>query len=52
MTKTIKLIPGPLTDEELYEIAQMEGDFDKNYKLAMEVRENHSVENINYVEQK
>ncbi len=41
--QAIKVIPTPFTDEDLYLIAQMEGDFDENYKLALEVRNNHYV---------
>lgn len=37
----IKLTAPPLTDEELYQIAEMEGDFEDNYKLVIEARNNH-----------
>tara|TARA_R110000868_G_scaffold160089_1_gene389372 strand:- start:65 stop:211 length:147 start_codon:yes stop_codon:yes gene_type:complete len=42
-TKTIKLTPEPLTYYQLYVIAQMEGDFEDNLKLAEEARANHFV---------
>jgi len=41
--KTIKLTPEPLTYKDLYLIAQMEGDFEENFKLAQETRANHFV---------
>lgn len=41
--KTIKLTPEPLTCHQLYVIAQMEGDFEDNLKLAEEARANHFV---------
>jgi len=41
--QVIKLESKPFTDQELYSIAQMEGDFDENYKLALEARNNHYV---------
>lgn len=40
-TKIIKLTPEPLTYSELYLVAQLDGDFEENFKLAEEVRANH-----------
>ena len=42
-TKTIKLTPEPLTYHQLYVIAQMDGEFEDNLKLAEEARANHFV---------
>lgn len=42
-TKITKLIPKPFTYDELHEISIMEGDFEDNYKLALEARNNHYV---------
>ena len=41
--KTIKLTPEPLTYEDLYLVAHMDGNFEDNLKLAEEARANHFV---------
>lgn len=42
-TKIIKLTQEPLTYSELYLVAQLDGDFEENFKLTEEVRANHFV---------